>query len=92
MEDMMKALLDVVRAQHTATEGSEERPFDINDIMFQYIDIAGKNIANPDGMIAAIKEVLNQDLKKLDILDKKLVFLFEMTTGGLAKYFGNFFL
>ena len=36
MEDMMKALLDVVRAQHTATEGSEERPFDINDI----IDIA----------------------------------------------------
>ena len=33
MEDMMKALLDVVRAQHTATEGSEERPFDINDII-----------------------------------------------------------
>ena len=23
----MKALLDVVRAQHTATEGSEERPY-----------------------------------------------------------------
>ena len=34
MEDMMKALLDVVRAQHTATEGSEERPFDINDIIY----------------------------------------------------------
>ena len=29
----MKALLDVVRAQHSATEGSEEKPFDINDIM-----------------------------------------------------------
>ena len=33
MEDIMKALLDVVRAQHSATEGSEEKPFDINDII-----------------------------------------------------------
>ena len=39
MEDMMKALLDVVRAQHTATEGSEERPFDINDIIDMALNI-----------------------------------------------------
>lgn len=42
MEDMMKALLDVVRAQHTATEGSEERPFDINDIIDMALNITGR--------------------------------------------------
>ena len=42
MEDMMKALLDVVRAQHTATEGSEERPFDINDIIDMAQNITGR--------------------------------------------------
>ena len=42
MEDMMKALLDVVRAQYTATEGSEERPFDINDIIDMALNITGR--------------------------------------------------
>jgi archaellum biogenesis ATPase FlaH len=42
MEDIMKALLDVVRAQHTATEGSEERPFDINDIIDMALNITGR--------------------------------------------------
>lgn len=42
MEVMMKALLDVVRAQHTATEGSEERPFDINDIIDMALNITGR--------------------------------------------------
>lgn len=42
MEDMMKALLDVVRAQNTATEGSEERPFDINDIIDMALNITGR--------------------------------------------------
>ena len=42
MEYMMKALLDVVRAQHTATEGSEERPFDINDIIDMALNITGR--------------------------------------------------
>lgn len=42
MEDMMKALLDVVRAQHTATEGREERPFDINDIIDMALNITGR--------------------------------------------------
>lgn len=42
MEDMMKALLDVVRAQHTATEGSEKRPFDINDIIDMALNITGR--------------------------------------------------
>ena len=38
----MKALLDVVRAQHTATEGSEERPFDIKDIIDMALNITGR--------------------------------------------------
>ena len=38
----MKALLDVVRAQHTATEGSEERTFDINDIIDMALNITGR--------------------------------------------------
>ena len=42
MEDMIKALLDVVRAQHTATEGSEEKPFDINDIIDMALNITGR--------------------------------------------------
>lgn len=42
MEDMIKALLDVVRAQHSATEGSEEKPFDINDIIDMALNITGR--------------------------------------------------
>lgn len=42
MEDIIKALLDVVRAQHSATEGSEERPFDINDIIDMALNITGR--------------------------------------------------
>lgn len=43
MEDIMKALLDVVRAQHSATEGSEEKPFDINDIIDMAMNITGRS-------------------------------------------------
>ena len=42
MEDIMKALLDVVRAQHSGTEGSEEKPFDINDIIDMPMNITGR--------------------------------------------------
>lgn len=42
MEDIMKALLDVVRAQHSATEGSEEKSFDINDIIDMAMNITGR--------------------------------------------------
>ena len=42
MEDIMKALLDVVRAQHSATEGREEKPFDINDIIDMAMNITGR--------------------------------------------------
>ena len=38
----MKVLLDVVRAQHSATEGSEEKPFDINDIIDMAMNITGR--------------------------------------------------
>ena len=30
MEDIIRALLDVVRAQHSAAEGTDEAPFDMN--------------------------------------------------------------
>ena len=33
MEDIIKALLDVVRAQHSATEGTEAEPFNMEDIV-----------------------------------------------------------
>lgn len=42
MEDIIKALLDVVRAQHSAAEGSEEKPFDINDIIDMALNISGR--------------------------------------------------
>ena len=42
MEDIMKVLLDVVRAQHSATEGSEDKPFDINDIIDMAMNITGR--------------------------------------------------
>lgn len=42
MEDIIKALLDVVRAQHSATEGTEEEPFDMNDIVDMAMNILGR--------------------------------------------------
>ena len=42
MEDIIKALLDVVRAQHSATEGTEEEPFNMNDIVDMAMNILGR--------------------------------------------------
>ncbi len=42
MEDIIKALLDVVRAQHSATEGTEEESFDMNDIVDMAMNILGR--------------------------------------------------
>ena len=42
MEEMMKALLDVVRAQHTAAKESDEKPFDMDDIVDLAFQIAGR--------------------------------------------------
>lgn len=42
MEDLIRTLLEVVRAQHTAAEGSEERPLDINDIIDMALNITGR--------------------------------------------------
>ena len=44
MEDIIKALLDVVRAQHSATEGTEEEPFNMDDI----VDMAMNLVGRPD--------------------------------------------
>ena len=38
MEDIIKALLDVVRAQHSAAEGTEEEPFNMDDVIDMAID------------------------------------------------------
>ena len=62
MEDMMKALLDVVRAQHTATEGSEERPFDINDIIDMALNITGRPEESEAGRISGTRYFPTEDI------------------------------
>ena len=42
MEDIIRALLDVVRAQHTAAQETEEAPFDMNDIVDMAMNIVGR--------------------------------------------------
>lgn len=42
MEDIIRALLDVVRAQHSAAEGTDEAPFDMNDIVDMAMNIVGR--------------------------------------------------
>lgn len=42
MEDIIKALLDVVRAQHSAAEGTEETPFNMDDIVDMAMNIVGR--------------------------------------------------
>ncbi len=42
MEDMINALLDVVRAQHTAAEGTDTAPFDMDDIVDMALNILGR--------------------------------------------------
>lgn len=42
MEDIIRTILDVVRAQHTATEGTEEKPFDMDDIVEMTMGVMGR--------------------------------------------------
>ena len=42
MEDIIKALLDVVRAQHSAAEGTEEEPFNMDDVIDMAMNIVGR--------------------------------------------------
>ena len=42
MEDIIKTILAVVRAQHTATEGTEEKPFDMDDIVDMALGVMGR--------------------------------------------------
>lgn len=42
MEDMIKALLDVVRAQHSAAAGTDEAPFNMDDIVDMAMNIVGR--------------------------------------------------
>ncbi len=42
MEDMINALLDVVRAQHSAAEGTDETPFNMDDIVDMAMNLMGR--------------------------------------------------
>lgn len=42
MEDIIRALLDVVRAQHSASENTDEAPFGMNDIVDMAMNIVGR--------------------------------------------------
>ena len=59
MEDIINALLDVVRAQHTATQGTDERPFDMDDV----IDMAMNLLGRPDDK--AEEKTMIDDIQKM---------------------------
>ncbi len=59
MEDIINALLDVVRAQHTATEGTDETPFGMDDV----IDMAMNLLGRPDDK--AEEESMINDIQKM---------------------------
>lgn len=42
MEDIIRTILDVVRAQHSATEGTEEKPFDMEDVVDMAMGVMGR--------------------------------------------------
>ena len=42
MEDIISTILDVVRAQHTATEGTDQKPFDMDDIVDMAMNVVGR--------------------------------------------------
>ncbi|MCD8021071.1 MAG: hypothetical protein LUF92_16300, partial [Clostridiales bacterium] len=42
MEDIIKALLDVVRVQHAATEGTDETPFNMDDVVDMAMNLVGR--------------------------------------------------
>lgn len=62
MEDMIKALLDVVRAQHSAAEGTEETPFGIDDIVDMAMNIMGRPDEKDelDSMVESIQAMVGQ--------------------------------
>ena len=59
MEDIINALLDVVRAQHTATQGTDETPFGMDDV----IDMAMNLLGRPDDK--AEEEAMIDDIQKM---------------------------
>ena len=60
MEDIIKALLDVVRAQHSATEGTEEEPFNMDDIVDMAMNIVGRPDESEDEaeMVESIQKMV----------------------------------
>ena len=59
MEDIINALLDVVRAQHTATQGTDETPFGMDDV----IDMAMNLLGRPDDK--AEEKSMIDDIQKM---------------------------
>ncbi|MDO5147073.1 MAG: DnaB-like helicase C-terminal domain-containing protein [Eubacteriales bacterium] len=61
MEDMIKALLDVVRAQHSAAEGTEESSFGIDDVVDMAINIMGRPDEEEMGtMVDSIRDMVER--------------------------------
>lgn len=58
MEDIINALLDVVRAQHTATQGTDEAPFNMDDIVDMAMNIIGRP-DEPEGEAQMIETIEN---------------------------------
>ena len=42
MEDIIRALLDVVRVQHAETDGTEVEPFNMSDVVDMALNLVGK--------------------------------------------------
>ena len=67
MEDIIKTILDVVRAQHTATEGTDAKPFDMDDIVDMALGVMGRpdepeDVASMTDSIQGMVESLAPDL------------------------------
>lgn len=60
MDDIINALLDVVRAQHSATEGTDEAPFNMDDIVDMALNLMGRpdDKAEEEEMVKSIQNTV----------------------------------
>ncbi len=62
MEDIIKMLLDVVRVQHAETEGTDEKPFDMDDVVDMAVNIIGRpdEPEEMDEMVGEIQKLVEE--------------------------------
>ena len=48
MDEVLNALLEVVRAQHSATSGTEEEPFNMDDVINMAMNVLGRPDEEPE--------------------------------------------